>query len=428
MTTTTKASSLTSVPHGAGLSPQRLALFDQFPYGLMILGGGGQLLELNGPSAKLLGVDHATVRNAPTRCCDLVCGRAAETIDPACLTSHAVDASLPPIEVEIEVGAAGGPRSAWVTACEIATAPTRVLFHLRPGVYDDDRPVDAIAPAGVSDLRIRTLGSLRVETESAAIDGDWLQQRPGELFKYLICNRLLPLQSEQIAEALWPNASQHEALTSVRQYVHQLRNNLEPDRGPRSTSSHVITRRGGYTLVYGWLDADEFELHVERGLQAMTRGHDAEARAELIAAGELYGGDFLVDDRYAEWALVERDRLRELASRALRALIALEVEAGALELALDHARDLADMDPFDMDVHRDHLSICLRLGRRSEAVRRYAVLSDRMRRRFDEEPEFTLRELAADAAPLGRLDLRSGAGRSRRFRDTPGRAPSGAVT
>lgn len=374
----------------------------------MLVDGGGRIVEFNARTAELLGVEHDLLRDTSTRCCDLVCARVAAPIGPigpTCLTSRAGDRPLVPAEIEIEVGAHAVPGSAWVAAYGISNDPARILFHLRPGLPHSS-PITGFEQAPSSDLKIRALGELRVETNSGLVVGDWLQQRPGELFKYLICNRSHPSPSEQIAEALWPNATQNEALTSVRQYVHQLRNALEPGRSRGTAASQVITRRGGYELDLGWLDADEFERRVERGLYALTLGRHEDARPEFAAAWELYRGDFLAEDPYAEWALVERDRLRELGSRALRALIALELDRGELELAADHARDLADMDPFDMDVHRDYLAICLRLGRRSEAVRRYGVLCDRVRRRFDEEPEFTLRELSAYAAPIGRSQSR----------------------
>ena len=41
----------------------------------------------------------------------------------------------------------------------------------------------------------------------------------------------------------------------------------------------------------------------------------------------MYRGDFLADEPYAEWALHERDRLRDLAAGALRTLAEIETRA-----------------------------------------------------------------------------------------------------
>ena len=58
-----------------------------------------------------------------------------------------------------------------------------------------------------------------------------------------------------------------------------------------------------------------------------------------------------------------------------------------------HARRLAAMEPFDLDVQRDFIEICMRRGRRSEAMRRYAIVRKRVKREFGQDPDFTLGDL-----------------------------------
>jgi DNA-binding SARP family transcriptional activator len=107
----------------------------------------------------------------------------------------------------------------------------------------------------------------------------------------------------------------------------------------------------------------------------------------------LYRGDLFTENLYAEWALEERDRLRELAGRGLRALVEIARGAGDLDRAAPHARRLAAMEPFDMDVQREFIEICMRRGRRSEAMRRYAIVRKRIKREFGQDPDFTLGDL-----------------------------------
>ena len=52
------------------------------------------------------------------------------------------------------------------------------------------------------------------------------------------------------------------------------------------------------------------------------------------------------------------------------------------------------MEPFDTDVQRLVIELCLKTGRRSEAFRRYAALRKRMVSNFGHEPEFDLAALA----------------------------------
>ena len=92
----------------------------------------------------------------------------------------------------------------------------------------------------------------------------------------------------------------------------------------------MIARAGGYELAPNRvaIDADDFEARARAGLEALRRGETARAETELTAAARAYGGDFLADEPYAEWALAERDRLRELAAQVLRGLAGLQRAGG----------------------------------------------------------------------------------------------------
>jgi DNA-binding SARP family transcriptional activator len=142
-----------------------------------------------------------------------------------------------------------------------------------------------------------------------------------------------------------------------------------------------------------WLDVDQFEAEIDAGLSLFGQGDFAAGANRLERGSSIYRGDLFTENLYAEWALEERDRLRELAGRGLRALVEIARSADDLETAAPHARRLAAMEPFDMDVQREFIEICMRRGRRSEAMRRYAILRKRVKREFGQDPDFTLGDL-----------------------------------
>ena len=181
----------------------------------------------------------------------------------------------------------------------------------------------------------------------------------------------------------------------VRYYIHALRGHLEPDRAPRSPSSFVVRARGGYALDLRQVevDADDFERQVRAGLDAAGSADPEQARAQLEAGLALYGGDFLADEPFAEWPIAERDRLRQLAARGLRALADVLEQAGEVDAAVDTLDRLVAMDPYDLDVQRTLLRLCLRQGRRTDAVRRYTALRRRMLALFGEDLDFTLADI-----------------------------------
>ena len=387
-----------SVRHGL---PRSGELFERFPYGLMVVDREGRVLAVNERARELFAIDAAAREGGSPRCCELICGAVAGQVnngDGACLTSRTLEAASPLPEVRVDIERKGSVSAAWITSAPIDAEGSATLFHLRPGVPQDCRcrtDADWSPHAEAPDLRITTLGTTRVERQQRSIGGLWLQHRAGQLLKYLVCERRRVVASDQIAEALWPNAGP-EALNRVRHYVHVLRERLEPERPKRAPSQLILARRGGYMLDDRvWIDADEFEDEVGAGLALFVQGEGDAAVKRLERGLSLYTGDFFAEEPYAEWALGERDRLRELAARGLRALVRLKLSAAELDAAAGQARRLAELEPFDMDVQREFIEMCLRRGRRSEAVRRYAVVRKRALREFGEEPDFELADLAS---------------------------------
>jgi DNA-binding SARP family transcriptional activator len=121
------------------------------------------------------------------------------------------------------------------------------------------------------------------------------------------------------------------------------------------------------------------------------------AEALLGDAIALYCGEFLADDPYADWAFSEREYLRSLAGKALAALAQISLGSGRLVAAAEHLQRLAELEPFDSHVHQMLIEVCLRRGRRTEALRHYHALRARLHRAFGEQPDFELTSVAARA-------------------------------
>jgi two-component SAPR family response regulator len=177
--------------------------------------------------------------------------------------------------------------------------------------------------------------------------------------------------------------------------MHALREKLEPNRARGARSSFIVTVQGGYALDRRnvRIDADDFDEAISQGLEAASRADDAFAIERLKDALALYRGDFLADEPYVEWALDERDRMHNLAGRALRALTKIMLARHELDAAAEYLEQLAELEPLDAETHRDLLAVWLAQGRRTEAARRYAIYRTRILREFGEEPEFQLADL-----------------------------------
>jgi hypothetical protein len=292
-------------------------LFDRLPYGLFAVEESGAIVEINDACrelfAGLLGAADSSDRSL--RCCDLVCDPVGEgTGERRCFTEEALTSAAPLQEARIDLPYGSFTDAAWVTTSRLAESGL-VVFHLRPGESSDQRRDTEGTWLTTPRLRIFALGQTRVETREGPVGGEWLEQRPGQLLKYLVSRRGDFVAAEEIAEAFWPESGGMASLASVRYLIHTLRSKLEPNRETRAPSEFVRSRRGGYMLDGRcvWIDADEFEELVAAGLAALVAGDRDAARNRLRHALDLYHGDFLADEPYAEWALAERDRLSDLA-------------------------------------------------------------------------------------------------------------------
>lgn len=238
-------------------------------------------------------------------------------------------------------------------------------------------------------VEIRTLGCMEVEDDDSC--GRWLGQRTGDLLKFLVCRRYRVVHAQDIAEALWGHGGFVSSGT-VRQCVHDLREKLDARRP--GSAQLVITRQSGYALSHAAaVDADDFAVHVRRGIAAVEQGRREIATVHLRRAVAMYRGDFLSDEPHADWARAERELLREHMEDALAALAELYLAAGDARAGTSCLRRLAELRPLDADVHRRLLTVLLAQGRHSHAARCYAAFCARLLRDFGRPPGFTLSEL-----------------------------------
>lgn len=380
---------LATAPLSDGLAQLILA---RTPFEVLVVHPEQGLLGYNERASKL--VTHLESDDQRLPCCALLGCREPGPLAEVCVTEAAYGSVAPLPEVRVDLGAADLSR--WVTASFLSDEGG-VLLQLRPGAANDRRRRTEPHWSSGPELEIKTLGAISVHGAEGSIGGEWLQQRPGQLLKYFLCERDRVLTAEEIADVVWPGEGER-ALTTLRHYVHVLRDKLEPGRAKRAPSSFIVATKRGYSLDRSRvrIDADLFEQLVRTGAAAFFAEQTAVARESLSQAMDLYRGDFLAEDPYNESAFSERDRLRDLAARTCRMLGQIALAAGDLDSAARHVERLSDLEPLDTEVQKALLTLYLRTGRNSQAVRRYKLISSSMRRELGEGPAFELTDLTRE--------------------------------
>ncbi len=378
----------------SGLSPGEMMRLLQF--GIIVTDSSGTVIEVSETARQLVAENGAELPEGTT-CCSLFGCLQREPIARHCITELAARSKGPLPEVRVDLAPERHSGAVWITAAPVRRDGSQVVMHLRPAAVGDrrrrTRPHWMVAPR----LRIHALGRTRVEAEEIAIEGEWLLKRPGQLLKYLVCQRGRPAHVDEIVEALWPEAGLNGRNT-VRHYIHSLRERVEPNRSPHTPSSFITSVGSTYMLdPRVSIDVDEFEDLVALGLGESARSENGGLSAVecLERALDLYRGDLISEEPFAEWAFAEREMMRSLAGKALNRLVDHNLERDDLAAATTHLERSTELRPLDADVQMQLIVVYLRRGRHTDAQRRFAAFRQRLLDEFGQEPGFTLADLAS---------------------------------
>jgi predicted ATPase/DNA-binding SARP family transcriptional activator len=252
-------------------------------------------------------------------------------------------------------------------------------------------------PGGAPGLRVRALGPLEIARAGEPLGAEsWAAAKPRELLLFLL-TRPEGRTREQIALALWPDASPAQAKNRFHVALHHLRRAL-------GGAESVVFAEDRYRVDPGLgaeLDATVFERRIRAALAAGRAGGEAEEA--LGAALALYRGDFLEYEPTAGWHLELRDHLRALYVAGLSALGERLMDAGRTAEAAEVFRRLVLKEDLHEEGCRNLMVCTARLGDRTAALRLYERLVAVLERELGAEPEpetVALQERICRAEPV----------------------------
>jgi predicted ATPase/DNA-binding SARP family transcriptional activator len=231
------------------------------------------------------------------------------------------------------------------------------------------------ATAHESALRVRTLGAFAVwrGTVPMAVPIP-AQGKAAALFKCLLGAPDHRLHAEALTDLLWPDAAAADGAGKLRQTMYHLRRALGTDH----TGADYVQRHGDLLVLVpapgarppaDWLDVAAFE-------QAAARALAETGAAACRAALALYGGEYLPEDRYEDWAATRREELRQQHLAVLLHLAEIREREGGLGEAARCLRAILAIDPFHESAARGLMRIHAATGRYAEAARTYRLVSE----------------------------------------------------
>jgi DNA-binding SARP family transcriptional activator len=224
-------------------------------------------------------------------------------------------------------------------------------------------------------LRIRFFGRFEVlcggETLHLGRNGKALT-----ILKYLLANRARPVSQDHLMGWLWPESNLKKARWSLNSAIHGLRKLLNGCLSSPSAAGYVLLDEGYYKLcptIRVTSDVDDFDERYERGRRLEREGRPQEAATEYERAIELYRGDYLVEDLYEDWTMVERERLANAYLDMLGRLAVYYAETGQLQESIEACYRVLEKDRCHEDSYRLLMRCYVRLGLRARALHQYRL-------------------------------------------------------
>jgi DNA-binding SARP family transcriptional activator len=259
-------------------------------------------------------------------------------------------------------------------------------------------------------LEVTTLGRFEVRRDGHVLSGgNWNRRKVCELFKLLLSAEPHRLHREQIQEVLWPSFSSEQATNSFGKTLYLLRRAVEPELATSKGSASTYIALDHETLLLIpeiiQIDADQFEMSAKhllgklRGRVGATqhahgareaKGADGRSADETLDEVDrvlaLYGGDYLPEDLYEDWAVRRRDRLMRTHSLLLEQAAELAIAGSMGQRASEYLRALLEHNNADELIHRQLMLVYARMGRRNEALSQYQQLREVLREELRTHP------------------------------------------
>ena len=208
------------------------------------------------------------------------------------------------------------------------------------------------------------------------------------ILKYLLAHRARPVSQDHLMGWLWPESNLKKARWSLNSAIHGLRKLLSECPSPAPVN-YVLLEKGYYRLcptIRIVTDVDEFDARYDEGRRLEKANRIEEAAAEYEEAVELYRGDYLVEDLYEDWTMVEREWLLNAYVDMLWRLADYYTESGEPRKCIRTCYRLLEKERCHEESYRLLMRSYLSLGLRGRALHHYRLCAEVLEQEYDTVP------------------------------------------
>ncbi len=248
---------------------------------------------------------------------------------------------------------------------------------------------DGIATIHASEnhkLQVFTLGGFGMTIGGRSIDiSKWKRKKAVTLVKYLINQLDHPVHRERLIDCLWPEADAGQGWGRLKVTMYSLRQELRAvglsDDIVRTIGDSYLFRRDAV-----WVDAAAFEMAFAEGQRLQGQMRWGEALDYYVEAQQLYRGDYMEEDIFADWCAEEQERLHELYLEMLAGTAECHASLWQLNEAIHICRKALVFDPSREHFHFTLMECLLGNGSPDLALAQYRHCEQFLAQEFDAAP------------------------------------------
>jgi DNA-binding SARP family transcriptional activator len=235
--------------------------------------------------------------------------------------------------------------------------------------------------------RIYLTGSVAIEHGEQLVRERSFAGRQGRIaFVFLALHRHRAIHREELMGAIWSGDAAAQTDSGLDPILSKLRGVLK-SAGFAPAEASIESSSGTVTLQLpsrAWIDIEAAANALDEAEGALRR-HDGSAWSLANVAVVISRRPFLPDAE-APWIEAQRNALRAMQLRALQCLVAVSASNHEPLLAIQHASEMLQIDPFKETAYQLLMKMHAAAGDRAEALRVFARCRQLLREELGVSP------------------------------------------
>jgi DNA-binding SARP family transcriptional activator len=224
-------------------------------------------------------------------------------------------------------------------------------------------------------LEARCFGKFEISSPWKTVE-NWKSMKAKSALQYFMTKPTGPIVKEVLIEKLWPESNPKSATNNLKAVMHCLRETLNQLFDEKENFPFILFNQGSYMInpeVDLWIDVSEFYSHWAAGRRLEGEGRLDQSIRELKLAESLYRGDYLEDELYEEWTLLQREALKDIYLIIVGKLAEHSIKAADYDGCIVYCQTILARDICREDAYRRLMQCFSRIGHRNRALQWYDI-------------------------------------------------------